>query len=104
MQEVLNLNGNSEPKKLFGGILENWFVHIDHNNRFRVIGSNVLTDNLQTELTVPVLFIDTQYWLAETAESFYLLHRKDTSAENRLKQYEALKAVGINLQPRMGGV
>ncbi len=32
MQEVLNLNGNSEPKKLFGGILENWFVHIDQNN------------------------------------------------------------------------
>jgi hypothetical protein len=32
MQEVLNLTGNSEPKKLFGGILENWFVHIDQNN------------------------------------------------------------------------
>jgi len=102
MQEVLKLSGQSAPKKLFGGILEHWFVHIDENNRFRVIGSNMLTDNCQTELTVPVLYIDTQYWLAETPEAFYLLRGKDTSPENRAKQYEALKALGIDLQPRMG--
>lgn len=98
MQNNLNLETTTEAKKLFGGILDNWFIHIDENHRFCVIGSNVLTNDFRTELSPPVLHLDTYYWLAETAEYFYLLSKKDTSADNRAKHYAQLAATGLNLR------
>lgn len=92
--EQHNLTTAINTKKYFGGILDNWFIHIDENNRFCVIGSNLLNDDPATELSPPLLHIDTQYWLAETAEYFYLLSNKNTSAENRAYHYQLLKCAG----------
>jgi hypothetical protein len=36
--------------------------------------------------------------LAETAEYFYLLSQKDTSADNCAKHYAQLAAAGINIK------
>jgi len=97
MQHYLELETKVDKKKIFEGILENWFIHIDSNNRFRVVGNNVLTDDFQAALSEPVLYIDTYYWLAETAESFYLLNKKDTSPENQNILYSQLQKRGIAL-------
>ncbi len=84
------MNQNTDAKKAFGGILENWFIHIDRNNRFCVLGTNLLVDNGRADLTTPVLYIDTHYWIAETATQFYLLGKKNTSTENKKLHYQQL--------------
>ena len=98
LHSARHVGTDTEAKKIFGGILDNWFIHIDENNRFHVIGSNVLTDDFRAELSPPLLHIDTYYWLAETAEYFYLLSQKDTSADNCAKHYAQLAAAGINIK------
>lgn len=89
------LNHQSETNKIFGGILENWFIHIDGNNRFCVLGTNILTEDDHPELTSPVLYIDTNYWITETSNQFYLLGKKNTSAENKNFHYRQLNKLTV---------
>jgi hypothetical protein len=94
MQQQAQIQTRTDSKKPFLGILQHWFIHIDATNRFCVVGANLMTDELDTELTTPIFYIDTQHWLAETAAGIYLLSHKDTSLQNKQFHYERLAATG----------